>query len=66
MTLTAEEAELRSSPGTGVLTLVCRNGQVEIGGAVRIEFIDTYEREIQLADQSRRSLRQGQRSRRCR
>ena len=32
MTLNAEEAELRSSPGTGVLTLFCRNCHVESAG----------------------------------
>ena len=30
MTLTAEEAELTSSPGSGVLTLVCRNAHFEM------------------------------------
>ena len=60
MTLTAEEAELRSSPGTGVLTLLCRNGQFEMAGQ-SYEFIDTFERDIQLADQSRRPLCQGER-----
>jgi lipopolysaccharide export system permease protein len=51
MTLTAEEAELRSSPGTGVLTLMCRNCHVETAGQ-SYEFSGAYEREIQLAEQS--------------
>jgi lipopolysaccharide export system permease protein len=51
MTLTAEEAELRSSPGTGVLTLFCRNCHVETAGQ-SYDFSGGWEREIQLADQS--------------
>jgi lipopolysaccharide export system permease protein len=51
MTLRAEEAELHSTPGTGLLTLVCRNGSVEMAGQT-YEFIDTFSREIQLADTS--------------
>ena len=60
MTLNAEEAELRSSPGTGVLTLFCRNCHVEIGRAIlrihrRLGTRDSVGRSI------RRPLRQGER-----
>jgi lipopolysaccharide export system permease protein len=49
-TLTAEEAELRSIPGTGVLKVLCRNAELEVdGGSFEISL--TFEREIQLADQ---------------
>src|SRR5262249_8712965 len=32
VTITAQEAELRSPPGSGVLTVTCRHGTVDIGG----------------------------------
>ncbi|HTU24082.1 MAG TPA: LptF/LptG family permease [Pirellulales bacterium] len=50
-TLAAEEAELRSTPGTGVLTVVCRNCRVESAGQT-YEYIGTYDYEIPLADSS--------------
>ncbi len=47
VTIFAEEAELRSYPGSGVLTIICRNGTVDAGGTT-FDFPDTIEREIPL------------------
>ncbi len=47
VTITCQEAELRSKPGSGVLVIVCHDGTVEAGGT-SLEFPDTIEREIQL------------------
>jgi lipopolysaccharide export system permease protein len=47
VTISSEEAELRSNPGSGVLTIICRNGTVDVGGAT-FDFPDTIEREIPL------------------
>lgn len=49
VTITAREAELRSKPGSGVLTIIFRDGTVDAGG-VRFDFQDTLEREIPLED----------------
>ena len=51
ITITAEEAEFRSVPGSGVLTVVCRNGQIDVDGNV-ISFPDEIEREIRLDEAS--------------
>lgn len=49
MTLTCQEAELRSDPAEGVLTMICRNGVLEIEGKGKIHFPnDTLERSIPL------------------
>jgi lipopolysaccharide export system permease protein len=47
ITITAEEAELRSNPGSGMLTVICRNGTVDAGG-MTFDFPDTFERDIPL------------------
>jgi lipopolysaccharide export system permease protein len=52
-TITCEEAELRSNPGSGVLTLICRNGTID-GGVVRYDF-DTHEQEISLEEGGQKS-----------
>jgi lipopolysaccharide export system permease protein len=46
-TVTCQEAELRSNPGSGVLTIICRNGTVDVGGTT-YNFPNTLEREIPL------------------
>jgi lipopolysaccharide export system permease protein len=51
VTITAEEAEFRSTPGSGILTVICRNGDIEVEGS-RISFPDEIEREIRLDDAS--------------
>jgi lipopolysaccharide export system permease protein len=51
VTITAEEAEFRSTPGSGILTVICRNGDIEIDGS-RIRFPDEIERELRLDDAS--------------
>jgi lipopolysaccharide export system permease protein len=50
-TITAEEAELHSDPGSGVLSIRCRNGEVNMGGNV-IVFPDTFEHQISLDEAS--------------
>ena len=45
----AREAELKSNPGSGVLTVICRDGSIEMDGNT-FEFSDTFEREIRLMD----------------
>ena len=47
VTITAEEAELRSNPGSGMLTVICRNGTVNAGG-MTYDFPDTFEQEVSL------------------
>ena len=48
ITITAEEAELRSNPGSGVLTISCTHGRIDAGGTVFSFADDTYEQEIPL------------------
>ncbi len=43
----AKEAELKSNPGSGVLTVICRDGIIEMDGT-SLEFSDTFERDIPL------------------
>lgn len=47
ITITADEAELRSKPGSGMLTVICHNGTVDAGG-VTYDFPDTFEQDIPL------------------
>lgn len=49
VTITSQEAELHSTPGSGVLTMIFRDGSVDVGGT-RFDFPDTLEREIPLED----------------
>ena len=49
VTLAAEEAELRSDTSKSSLTIVCRNGTVDVMGQGKLRFQDTIEREIPLA-----------------
>ncbi len=51
ITVTAQEAEFRSVPGSGLLTVICRNGQIDVDGNV-ISFPDEIEREIRLDEAS--------------
>ena len=53
-TITAQEAELRSSPGSGVLTLIFTNSSIESNG-IRSEDSGTFEREISLDEASRKN-----------
>lgn len=53
MTITAEEAELHSDRASGVLKLILRNGVIEMGGKIRVQFPDVHEQEIPLTDASR-------------
>lgn len=48
VTLTAEEAELRADTRLMVLTIVCRNGTLDMSGQGRLRFQDTLEREVPL------------------
>ncbi len=43
------EAELKSDPGSGVLTVICRDGIIEMDGT-SFEFSDTIERDIALVN----------------
>ena len=52
ITITAEEAEFRSVPGSGVLTVICRNGQIDVDGNVLSFLDDEIEREIRLDEAS--------------
>jgi len=52
ITIRAEEAELRSDRSENMLTLILRNGIIEMG-KMRVQFPDVYTREIPLADASR-------------
>ena len=53
ITITAEEAELRSDYAAGVLKIILRNGQVEADRLVTMQFPDVWEKEIPLHDASR-------------
>jgi lipopolysaccharide export system permease protein len=48
ITLTAEEAELRADTKQMVLTILCRNGNLDITGQGRLRFQDVLEREVPL------------------
>ncbi|HEY5312316.1 MAG TPA: LptF/LptG family permease [Pirellulales bacterium] len=48
VTLTAEEAELRADTKLMVLTILCRNGTLDITGQGRLRFQDVLEREVPL------------------
>ena len=49
VTLSCEEAELRSNVDRGTMTLICRNGSLEVEGRGRVLFPnDTLEREVPL------------------
>lgn len=48
VTLTAEEAELRADTKQMVLSILCRNGTLDISGQGRLRFQDTLEREVPL------------------
>jgi lipopolysaccharide export system permease protein len=54
ITITAEEAEIRSKPGSGLLTISFRNGVVETGNT-RFQFNDTFEHEIPLGEATRKN-----------
>jgi len=47
VTIRAQEAELHSNPGSGVLTITCRNGTVDSGGTT-YTFTDSFSRDISL------------------
>jgi lipopolysaccharide export system permease protein len=51
ITITAQEAEFRSVPGSGLLTVVCRNGRIDAGGNA-INFSDEFEQEIRFDEAS--------------
>lgn len=53
MTVTAEEAELRSDTDAGVLNIILRDGSVDVGGNATYDFPGVEEREIPLRDASR-------------
>ncbi len=53
VTITAQWAELRATPGSGVLTIICHDGTVDVGGTT-FDFPDTLEREIPLGDAASR------------
>jgi len=53
ITITAEEAELRSDRAEGLLKVILRNGTVDVQGRFNGQFPDTYEQEIPLRDASR-------------
>jgi len=46
VTLTAEEAELRSDREAGGLVILCRNGEVEVEGKMRLSFPDTQQQTV--------------------
>ncbi len=49
VTMSSEEAELRSDPDAGALTIVCRNGELEVEGQARVFFHnDVFEHSIPL------------------
>ena len=52
VTIRAEEAELRSDRSEGMLTLILRNGIIEMG-KMRVQFPDVHVQEIPLAEASR-------------
>jgi lipopolysaccharide export system permease protein len=51
--ITAEEAELRSDQTAGVLKILLRNGTIDMGGKISVQFPDVREQEIPLSDASR-------------
>ncbi len=53
MTITAEEAELRSDKEAGVLKVTLRNGTLDVDGRVTVRFPGVYEQEVPLSDASR-------------
>lgn len=53
ITITSEQAEFRSQPGSGVLTIICRNGDIDVDGNVLI--FDEIVREIPLDEASGKS-----------
>lgn len=53
LTLIAEEAELRSDPGAGILQVICHNYTVEGGDDLRLRDPDVFEIAIPLLDASR-------------
>jgi lipopolysaccharide export system permease protein len=53
MTITAEEAELRSNLKENLLTVSCRNGTVDMGGAT-FDFPDVWEHVISLDEAARK------------
>jgi lipopolysaccharide export system permease protein len=54
VTISAREAELRSSPGSGVLVVSCRDASVDVGGATADFPNDVIEREISLDEATRK------------
>ena len=53
ITITAEEAELRSDRAENLLKITLRNGTIDVEGQVTVRFPDVYEQEIPLRDASR-------------
>ena len=53
MTITAEEAEIRSDRAEGMLIVLLRNGTIDVEGKLSVQFPDIYEQEIPLTDASR-------------
>lgn len=58
MTITAEEAELRSDREENVLKIILRNSTIDFEGQITIRNPDVYEQEIPLLDASRVKLDQ--------
>jgi lipopolysaccharide export system permease protein len=52
--LTAQEAELRLKPQEGMMSIMLTNGEIDMGGGVRVRFPDTVERDVLLTAASRR------------
>ena len=52
ITITAEEAELRSDCKENLLRITLRNGTIDVEGRVTVQFPDVYEKEIPLQDAS--------------
>jgi lipopolysaccharide export system permease protein len=48
ITLTAEEAELKSNPKENLMTITCRRGTLDVEGQARLRFEDTIERSVPL------------------
>lgn len=57
VTVRVEEAELKADPANKSLTILCRNGTVEVHGQVTVAFDDSFTRTIPLADASRAEQR---------
>ena len=53
ITITAEEAELRSDRAENVLKITLHNGTIDVEGQITVRFPDVYEQEIPLRDASR-------------